>query len=115
MWKLLFNDGRKLFMSQLGSNLLLIQLGINPAGFVGVVLGFLLVGVIGYIVESGIFIIDISLDALREGMKLKEFSKAATLAYDRATAKVYTEKEKEAIRREYLKIISNIGPVGNPK
>lgn len=65
--------------------------------------------------ESGIYHVDLTLDAYKEGKKVQEFKDMASRAYEKATAKVYSEEEKDEIRKEYLKIISNIGNVGNPQ
>lgn len=111
--KVFFGKNKDMFIVQLGSALLLTSFGIATGGVAGVVLGFLLRGFLGVFVEKGIFVIDLTLDSLREGAKLKEFEKAATEAYNKATAKVYNEDEKQAIRKQYLEIISRIGTVGN--
>lgn len=104
---------RDLFIVRLGTYLLLAKFGIT--GRLADFLGLFLRGAIGLLIESGIFQIDLTLDAYREGQKLKQFKKLASKAYKKATAKVYSEEEKIEIRKEYLKIISLIGTVGNPK
>lgn len=104
-----------MFSVRLSSSLLLIAFGISPAGPIGIFLGLLLRGVLGLFVEKGIFLIDISLDSLREGQKLKEFEKAAKADYEKATAKIYDESEKEKIRQQYLESIRRITFVGRPK
>lgn len=117
MWdalgKIFFSKHRDMFAVNLGSNLLLAQLGIVPGTFVAKVLGFFVKGFLGFIMDSGVFLIDVTLDSLREGRKLKEFTVAATAAYEEATAKIYDENEKQRIRKKYLEIISRIGVVGN--
>lgn len=98
-------------MIRLGSSLILGKFGIvGPlADFIGVFLR----GILGTIVETGIFQLDLTLDSLREGMKEKDFIKDATAAYEKATAKVYDEKTKNEIRKQYLDIISRFGNVGD--
>jgi hypothetical protein len=105
------NGHRDLFMVELGVALLLTKFGI--VGVAAKVLGSLLRGVVGVFMEEGIYVIDLSLDSLREGQKLKEFEVAAKAAYERATARVYDEAKKQAIRKQYLDIVSRIGTVGN--
>lgn len=113
--KIISNKYRDSFTAQLGTALLLSTFGIATGSFGGIVLGFLLRGVVGIFLEKGILVIDLSLISIDEGRKLKEFKAEAEAAYARATAKVYDEKQKEKIRKEYLEIIAKFGTVGNPK
>lgn len=105
------NKNRDLFMVELGVTLFLAKVGI--AGTLAKILGSLLKGIVGVLMEEGVFLIDISLDAIREGMKIPAFEKRAKEAYDRAMAKPYDEATKEKIRRQYLEILSQIVPVGD--
>lgn len=98
-------------MVRLGSTLILRKFGL--AGPVADFVGLFLRGTIGLLIEDGTYLIDIGLDAYREGKKLAEFEKAATEAYAKATAKIYDEEKKNEIRKQYLEIISKIGVVGN--
>ena len=105
------NDHRDSFLVRLGTNLLLAKFGIvGPAADF---LGLFVRGFLGLLIETGIFQLDLLLDAYREGQKIPEFEKAATAAYHKATAKLYSEDQKRAIREEYLDILSEIVPVGN--
>lgn len=105
------NDYRDTFTIRLGSALILGKFGlVGPvADFVGVFLR----GVLGLIMETGVFQLDLLLDSYREGKKIPEFEKAATEAYAKATAKIYDEEKKNEIRKQYLEILSKIVPVGN--
>lgn len=105
------NSYRDTFTIRLGSALILGKFGlVGPvADFVGVFLR----GVLGLIMETGVFHLDLLIDSYREGQKIPEFEKAATEAYAKATAKIYDEAEKEKIRRQYLEILAKIVPVGN--
>lgn len=98
-------------MVRLGSQLILAKFGL--VGFLGGVVGYFLRGFLGLLIEDGTFLIDLGLDAYREGQKLTEFKREAKIAYDRAMAKRYTEEQKNEIRAQYLKIISKFGTVGN--
>lgn len=105
------NNQRDTFLVRLGTSLLLGRFGIvGPAADL---IGFFVRGVIGVLVEEGIYEIDITLDSLREGKKQKEFEAAATAEYNKAMARRYTEAEKNAIRKEYLEIIARMGNVGS--
>ncbi len=111
--RFLSNKHKDLFIVEMGVTLLMVRYGIS--GVAAKFIGFFLKGTIGMLMESGIYIIDIGLDALKEGSKLVEFEKEATKLYNKTIAKVYDEEEKEKIRKEYLDVISKIGNVGNPK
>lgn len=108
--KLLWNKNRDLFIVRLGSALLLTKFGI--VGFAATVLGRVLTGALGLFIEFGIYKIDLLLDAIEEGRKLKEFEEIATKIYNETVAKVHDEAKKNEIRKQYLEIISKIGPVG---
>lgn len=104
------NRSKDLFVIQLGVKLLLVQWGLT--GILGSVAGYFLRSTLGFAMDNGIFVIDVTLDAIKEGITLDEFKDHAKIAYDKATAKVYKEEEKLAIRQEYLDIISKFGAVG---
>ena len=109
--KFLTTKNRNMFTVQLGSTLLLANFGI--VGFLGTILRWFVAGVVGVLIEEGVFLIDITLDKLKEGAKIPEFEKAANEAYKKATAKVYDEAEKQKIRKQYLDIVGKIVPVGD--
>jgi hypothetical protein len=111
--RLLTNPHKDSFLAHLGSSVILGKF--NIAGYWARPFGFAIRCGIGFIVETGVFHIDLTMDAIKEGLKKEEFKKDALNAYKKATAKVYTEEEKARIRKEYLAIISGIGNVGNPK
>lgn len=105
------NKYKDSFIVLLGVNLLFLKFKIS--GPLKQLLDPILRGIIGLLIEEGTFQIDLTLDSIREGRKIPEFEKAAMEAYRKASAKVYTEIEKEKIRREYFKILENIVIVGN--
>lgn len=109
--RLLSTKNRNLFIVRLGVNLTLSRFGI--VGPLAWLISFPLQCVLGLLIEDGVFLIDVALDAYREGAKLEEFKRDAKAAYEKATAKIYEESEKEKIRAEYLRIISRVGTVGN--
>jgi len=102
---------RDLFTVRLSVNLLLAKFGIT--GVFAEAIGLPIRGVIGALIDSGINKIDLTIDAIELGRQIPEFEQLATEAWKKATARVYTEEEKNAIRQQYLKIISGIGTVGN--
>lgn len=108
------NEHQNTFVVRLGVTLLLAKFGIT--GFLADVLGRILRPVLGLLMESGIFFIDLTMDAYKEGKKLAEFKDKATELHDKLQAsKKLTEEQKDAYRKEYLRLISLIGNVGNPK
>lgn len=111
--RLFTNNHKDLFVTRLGVTLLLGKF--NLTGPIADFVGFFFRSIVGFLMEVGIFQIELTLDAYREGQKLKEFEKAAEAAFKKATAKIYDEETKNEIRMEYLRIIRLIGNVGNPK
>lgn len=111
MWsfiaRVLSSKYKDIFVVRLGVNLTLSRLGIT--GPLAKVVSPIISGLIGLLMEVGVFKIDLTIDAYREGQKLEEFKKQAKEAYDLATKKVYTEEEKQKIRNQYLAIISKFG------
>lgn len=105
--KVLTNPHKDLFMVRLGSSLLLKKYG--AIGPMGNALMPIVAGLTGLLVGSGIYVIDLTLDAYKEAFTLDEFKEKAKEAYEHATKKVYTEEEKDAIRKQYLDIIRKFG------
>lgn len=103
------NDYRKSFAVELGVDLLLAKFGIT--GRLAYALGFFVKGFMGLGLEFGVFTIDTTHDAIKEGRKLKNFDQIALAAYERTVKKVHTESEKNEIRKIYLDAISDFGPV----
>lgn len=111
--RLFTNKQSETFITRLGVTLLLGKFGL--AGPIADFLGYFLRSVVGFLLEAGIFQIDLTIDAYKEGTKLKEFEVAAYVAFRKATAKIHDEDTKNEIRLEYLRLIRLIGNVGNPK
>lgn len=107
--KLLANKYADGLLARLGATLFLAKFGV-----VGVLAKTMLPfvsGFIGLMIESGVFKLDLTIDALQEGAKLREFQKAAKEAYAHAKSKVHTPEEKERIRQQYLDIIRKFAPL----
>lgn len=108
------NPYKDAFVVRLGVTLLLTKFGI--VGRWADLLGAIMRPFLGLAIETGIFHIDLTLDAYREGKKLAEFTKTASELHDKLQAsKKLTEEQKNAYRKEYLRLIGLIGNVGNPK
>lgn len=96
-------------MVRLGTTLLLAKYGV--VGPWSRLVAPFIQGLIGLLIGSGVFIVDLTLDAYKEGTKLDEFKKLAKEAYDYAKKRVYTEEEKEQIRAQYASIISKFSAI----
>lgn len=64
-------------------------------------------------VDKGILVIDITIDAVQVGLEESEFKDLAAQAYNHAVARVYTDEEKNQIRQEYLDTLRKFGTFGD--
>lgn len=87
---------------------------LGARGPLGVLLATIISRIIGDMADRGIIIVDLRLDKIREAMKEDQWKEAATKAYKVATAKVYTEKEKNAIRDQYIRALGEYVGFGVP-
>lgn len=104
--KVFTNDNKDLFTVRLGVTLILSSFNIGGLG--AAILNPFLRGLIGLMISDGTFLIDLALDAYKEGQKLEEFKKDARAAYNKAIKGVHNEADKAKIRAEYLRIIKRI-------
>lgn len=102
--KVLNNKYRNDYTIQLITHLIMVKLAAPP--FVAKLISPFLSGLLGIGLENGILKIDLTLDALKEGMKLKEFKAFADSAYEKTISRVHSEEEKESIRNQYLAAVS---------
>lgn len=97
---LLTNRSSDLFVARLGSKLALAKYGIT--GFWADILGFFIRKVVGFLIDVGIYHIDVTLDSIKAAISIEEFRKTALNEYAKARKKGLTDAEKAQIRREYL-------------
>ena len=71
----------------------------------------ILTAIIGSLLDKGILKIDLTIDAIEMAKDSKEFRADAIAAYKTATARVYSDEEKAAIRKQYLEIARRFIPV----
>ncbi len=93
-----------------------VQMGIASLGLggpIGAFVAFLAEKFLGVLLDRGLIKLDISMDGWAEARKDPKWKDAAEKAFNRATARVYTEEEKDAIRKEYLAALSNYATFGN--
>ncbi len=82
------------------------------SGFFGSVITHFAVKYLNFMVERGILLIDLGKYAIEVGLEQKEYREMIEKAYKNAIAKVYTEEEKGAIRKQYLDAIRKFVHVG---
>ena len=82
-------------------------------GCLGDVVGHFAGKFIGFLADQGILVIDLGADAIKVAFERREYREAAIAAYKKARARVYTEEEKRAIRKQYLDAIRKYVSVGN--
>ncbi len=99
------------FSVQYASFLIVAKWGLGA--FFGPIAAFFVAIVLGAGVDLAILAIDISIDRLKEAMKEEKWKDAAAKAYANASKKVYTEEEKNAIRKEYLDALGDYAGFGD--
>lgn len=94
-----------------GVGLWLTSLGIT--GWFAGPIGWIVSIILGSLLDKGILLIDLTISSIKVALQEDEFKELAKKAYDHASARVYTEKEKAAIREEYLAALRSFGSVGD--
>lgn len=84
---------------------------IGVTGFPAKILSAVATFVVGSMMDKVIKSIDIKTDTLKQAMKDPVWRERATALYAKASAKVYSEEEKDAIRKEYLKALGDYASV----
>lgn len=103
------SKSRDLITVQMGAKLTLMKYGIvGPQAKAG---AYFLRGVFAVAIDSGVFLIDLTKDAIVLGMQDSEFKEEAGKLYEHTIKRIYSPEEKEKIRQDYLKIISKIGVI----
>lgn len=64
---------------------------------------------LGFMVDQGILLIDLGIIGAQVAMQKEEYEEFAKEAYARASRKVYNEREKQKIRKQYLDALSKFG------
>lgn len=105
------------FIVKLGIELGLTSLALSlhapwlVKGCIGDIIAEIAQRFIGHLMDEGIYVIDLGVDAIKIAYSRKEYREAAVKAYGKAKARVYTEEEKRAIRKEFQDIIRKYGPL----
>ena len=107
--RILTNPYRDSFSVRLGARAILLKFGIT--GKLADALTYPLRLMIGFLMETGVYHIDLTIDSIKLGMQLREFRRIATKAYLDTKKGVLDPEEKERIRNEYRKALRLIGPI----
>ena len=100
------SKARDSFTVQFAVNVWITTKGLNSGPW-GRIIGTIAAYIIGEMVDFKILVIDLTIDRIRQAIKEVQWRDAALKAYNKASARVYTEQEKEEIRAEYLKILDS--------
>ena len=95
---------------------LAVQLWLAASGVTGLpatILAFIAVAILGNMLDKGIILLDIQIDKIREAMKDERWRDQATKLYGKALARVYTEKEKDEIRKAYLDALGDYATIAD--
>ncbi len=63
--------------------------------------------------DKGILQVDLTIASIKVALQEDQYKALAKAAYDHAAARVYTEGEKIAIRKQYQDVLRDFGSVGN--
>lgn len=85
----------------------------NLTGPFGAFVAFFATKLLGSLLDNGIVTIDIQIDKLKLALQDKQWKQAAALAYQKASSRVYSEKEKIEIRKQYLDALNKYVTYGN--
>ena len=83
------------------------------SGPLGAFVAFFAKRILGDMIDRGLIVVDIQIDKLKQALKDKQWKEAALKAYNHASARVYSEAEKDAIRKEYLDALSKYATYGD--
>lgn len=99
------------FIINYATNLWLVSVG--ATGPLGAFLAFFITRILGDMADRGLIKLDIAIDRVKEALKDPQWREAALKAYNKASDKVYTEEEKDEIRKEYMAALSAYATYGN--
>ena len=102
---------RDSFVVQYAVHLWVAAAGIT--GFWAPIVTWIAAYFLGDFVDRGIVMLDLKIDKLKEALKDPQWHSAALKAYNKSISRVYTEEEKNAIREEYRKALSDYAGFGN--
>lgn len=99
------------FVVQYAVHLAVAAFGLS--GIPATLFAFVATRILGVMLDRGIIVLDIQIDRIKEALKDPQWRAAAEKAYMNATARVYTEEEKIAIRKQYLDALAKYATYGN--
>ncbi len=99
------------FVVKFGVGLWLTSMGV--AGWWAIPIRWIAESIIGSALDLGILQIDLTIASIKVAIQDDKYKELAEKAYAHATARVYTEEEKVAIRRQYQEVLRDFGSIGN--
>lgn len=99
------------FVVKFGVGLWLTSMGIT--GFWAMPAGWILGIILGSFLDLGILEIDLSITSINVAIQDDTYKELAIKAYQQAIARVYTEEEKIAIRKQYQDALRDFASVGS--
>jgi hypothetical protein len=99
------------FLVRFAINRWLTMLGL-AGGPLGAILGFFASWFLGDLFDRGIILLDLTVDSIKEAIKDEKWRDDAKKAYDHAMARVYTDAEKNVIRKQYQDILKQFATFG---
>lgn len=97
------------FIVQYAVQLWIASLGLT--GPFGAFVSLVATRILGDMLDRGLIELDIQIDKLKEALKEEKWREAALKAYNKARKQVYSDEEKEKIRKEYLKAIRDYATI----
>lgn len=86
---------------------------LGVTGFWAGPLGWVAAWILGDLADRGLVKLDLRIDQLKEALKDEKWKKEAGEYYAKAGARLYTEEEKNAIRKEYLDLLADYAGFGD--
>lgn len=99
------------FIVQYAVHMGLAALGLT--GPLGALVAFFASWFLGTLLDEGLIVLDIQIDKWKEAMKDPKWRDAALKAYNKASSKVLTEKEKDEVRQQYIDALGDYAAFGN--
>ena len=82
-------------------------------GPLGAFVSFFATRLLGSMLDKGMILVDIKMDHLKEAMKDPKWRKEALKYYEMAGQRLYSEDEKNEIRKQYLAALAAYATYGN--
>lgn len=91
----------------------LIAMGVSVSGPWGLFLIAVGSRIIGSMVDKGIIELDITIDHIKQAAKDPQWRDQISKIYSKTLLKVYTESEKDEIRKQYMEVLKSYATFSN--